>query len=398
MDEIRADAAIVQQHGALRGRAIPGDGPAVLHQPSQQGDQAVAVLRHRAGEPVEPRRAGKALLPLAIDERPDGGRVLARAGGRGAIDPDGAAVDGHGIDANDRQAGRLVQPGERRHREVAEVLVVDRVVFQPIEKLPEIGHLDDHEPVLGQQVPGPAEEALRVVHVGEDVVPDDGPRRSVGGEDLAGGVGVEEAVHRVDGVRAREGRDVRGRLDAEGSHAERPEPLEQASVVAADLDDEVAGLEAQKARHLVRVRGVMGGHRLRGAGDVDVVTEQRGGVDDVQELDECASLAEVDVEREERLGRELLMRPEEAVGERLRAERQDAPDARATAPSASGTPPVPRPVRDRSRAGSFRTVHGVGPGARPRTAHARSRHRARLFTSRTGGRTPGSAVCQWPGR
>ena len=64
-------------------------------------------------------------------------------------------------------------------------------------------------------------------------------------------------------------------------------------------------------------------HRLRGTGQVKVVRKQHSGVDHVEQLDERAGLAQVDVQWIPSLRGELFARRQEGVGQRLRSQRKE---------------------------------------------------------------------------
>jgi hypothetical protein len=101
-----------------------------------------------------------------------------RAGARWARplldeDPQRAAVDGDALHVVQEQALAREQLAQRRGREVAEVLVVDRVELEVLEEVAQVRRLDDGGAVRPEQAADAAHEVLRVRHVRQHVAGED---------------------------------------------------------------------------------------------------------------------------------------------------------------------------------------------------------------------------------
>ena len=125
-----------------------------------------------------------------------------------------------------------------RAREVAEVLVVDRVELAVVDQVLDVRVLDRRQPVVGEQDRESLDEAVQRRRVRHDVVRDD----QVGAPSLAAQppreVGVEElAQRRHAGVLGGSGL-VGRRVDPEHGHVALHEVPEEVPVVRGDLDDE----------------------------------------------------------------------------------------------------------------------------------------------------------------
>src|ERR1700737_360972 len=59
---------------------------------------------------------------------------------------------------------------DRGQGEIAEVLVVDGVELAPVDKVPDVGNLDDGDPRIFQDVGHPADHAIQVRDVRQHVV------------------------------------------------------------------------------------------------------------------------------------------------------------------------------------------------------------------------------------
>ena len=99
-------------------------------------------------------------------------RVTCRLRGSGPR-AQGAAVGGQLLDVDHRQARRREHPLGGEQAEVGVVLVVDRVVLVALDEALEVGDLDAHDAVVGDQPTQPRAEVDDVGDVGEDVVGDD---------------------------------------------------------------------------------------------------------------------------------------------------------------------------------------------------------------------------------
>ena len=158
---------------------------------------------------------------------------------------------------------------------------------------------------------------------------------SVRGE-LARELAAEEPHDRRDAELARRLGDVRGRLDAERRDAALDEVLQQVAVVARDLDDQAVGAEAEALdRHrrrsaCVRDPGV-GVRREVGVLGEDVLRRH-----ELLELHQQAVLADLRVERIERLHRVGAVGRHVALAQRRHAEVDERVAQRRRAEAAAG--------------------------------------------------------------
>jgi ribosomal 30S subunit maturation factor RimM len=88
------------------------------------------------------------------------------------------------------------------------------------------------------------------------------------------------------------------------------EALQQAAVVTGDFDYQVIRTQVQKFDNRPGILDVVSCYGIRGAGNVDVVTEQDLRINNVQELYQRAGLTEVQVQREAQLAACLIWRLE----------------------------------------------------------------------------------------
>ncbi len=81
-----------------------------------------------------------------------------------------ATVNGHALDVVQIQPMLPEQFIQRRDREVAEVLVVDRVEFHMIDEIHHIGHFNDSQAILLQDRMDAGNKAIQIRDVGQDIV------------------------------------------------------------------------------------------------------------------------------------------------------------------------------------------------------------------------------------
>ena len=344
-NEVRADRTIVEQRVPLGGRTVARDAPALAGEPLEELAKLRALCRDVARELLPPGKTREAAFSLRIGERPHVCTHVAVTLAQSGIHADRAAMHRHLVDANDREADRLAQAHERRDGEIAEMLVVHGIVLEALEHRARVRHFHDDETVAIDECLRAAQKVLGVVDMGEHVIADDGPRGPTRGSQRRSPCAVEELAHALDTALLRERRDVERRLDAERAYAEVAKAGEQAAVVARHFDDEIIRCESEQVGDGARIRDVVRRNGFRGAGDVDVVAEQQLGVDDVDELDERAGLAEIDVERKGELVARVGDVAQVRVRERLRTEREEAGEAVSSAGPAVRADAVHGPAR-----------------------------------------------------
>ena len=130
-------------------------------------------------------------------------------------DPQRPSVDRDAVDSFDAQAHRLRKGEKGVDREVAQVLVVDRVVLQSVEELADVRHFDNDGAPRPEKRTGASEKTARVVDVREHVVGHDCRCVTVGLPHVTRDVLGEELIDGFDTSSVGQLRDVACRLDAE---------------------------------------------------------------------------------------------------------------------------------------------------------------------------------------
>ena len=125
----------------------------------------------------------------------------------------------------------------RRDAEVAQMLVVDRVIRGLLEQIHEIWELRNKDPSVLEQRRHPVHQSVEIVDVRNDVVPDKRRGAAVLRRDLARDGFAEEFVERRDAGGVSHRGNVPRRLDPEDPDGVAVEGAEQSPVVAPDLDD-----------------------------------------------------------------------------------------------------------------------------------------------------------------
>ena len=180
-------------------------------------------------------------------------------------------------------------------------MLVDGVELRLLDQPEEMRELHRDHAARREQDPHAFDEVVQRGHVREHVVAYD----QVGLPPLAREPGRRLASEELD-----ERRDpsllghlghVGRRLDPEHRDTGLHEPLEEVAVVARDLDDRALGAEAEARNRRLDVGLRVPHPALRDRGEVDVVREDVLGRLDLLKLDEEAPVADVRVQRQERL-------------------------------------------------------------------------------------------------
>ena len=142
----------VQQRAALGRRAVGGDARARRPSARRAARRAPPRARRRASANASygverrrrpsppPRRAASRHRVRRLAHVPGGGE-----------DPQRAAVDRDALDVDDDEPVAREQRVERGEREVAEVLVVDRVELAAVDHVLDVRRLDHRDAVVGEQ-------------------------------------------------------------------------------------------------------------------------------------------------------------------------------------------------------------------------------------------------------
>jgi hypothetical protein len=221
-------------------------------------------------------------------------------------------------------------------REVLEVLVVDRVELVVLDEPQQVRHLDRHHAVVGQQDLEAGDEVVEVRHVRHHVVGGDQVGALALGDEVAGRLAPEEADERLDSELLCHLGDVGGRLDAQRRDAALDDVPQQVAVVARDLHDQAVGAEAEALdRHLDVAARVLD-PRVGVRREVRVLGEDVVGGDERLELHQQAALADLRVERVERLHRVDALGWHVALAQRRHAEVDEGVAQRGCAEAARG--------------------------------------------------------------
>ena len=276
-------------------------------------------------------------------------------------------MDTEVFDVVQEQAVAAHERVDRGAREVAEVLVIDRVELAVFDEVANVGVLDRDDPVVGDKGPHARDEAVEVGHVGHDVVRDDHVGPEPFRPEPLGQLDAEELAQRRDPLRLR-GVGLIGRgVDAEHADPALGEVPEQVAVVAGDLHDEAVRTQPARLDEAERVRPRVveqsGGERR----EVQVVLDEellRWHL--LEDLHERAARTERDVQRESRLRVVQTVLAHERIGQGRRAERKERPEAVRAAGSTGARVrhrPAP-PTRRRPNATGRRAV--LPPASGPR--------------------------------
>ena len=145
------------------------------------------------------------------------------------------------FDFDDLQVVSPEKAVERGQREVAEVLVIDRVELDVIDQLLEVRSFDDDDAVRFQNRLETRDDSVQIGDVGENVVGVNDICPFTVSRELLGEITAEEFADRADPFFGlRHARDVASRFDTENGDARLLVPLEQVAIVAGDFDDEAA--------------------------------------------------------------------------------------------------------------------------------------------------------------
>jgi hypothetical protein len=323
VDQVGVDAGVVDQRGALGRRPVGGDRLALRLEVAQQGQEAVADAFDPGGEVLVVADVEHAQL-LLLTQVPL--HVVAGLVVLAEVPAEGAPVEvGEVLDVVEEQPVAAHQGVDGGAREVAEVLVVDRVELAVLDEVADAGVLDRDHARLLEQLAVTRHEAVEVGHVRHHVVGDDDVGLALLGRQLAGEVGAEElgeGRHAVGlGRRRLGGRGV----DAEHGHAGLDEVLQQVAVVARHLDHEAVGPEALA---LDVGQGVGAGVPQQVVGErreIEVVVdEELLGRHFLGDLHQRTAGAERHLERERLVGTGRSVGRDQGVGQRRAAEVEEA--------------------------------------------------------------------------
>src|SRR6266851_544939 len=318
VQRLAADAAVIQQGRAFGGGSIARQARIVLFEVREEPAQLTFQLPHPGSELGVELYAVEAGRPFLLKQLANRIRRRARASD---VELQRATVDRKTLDVDDGEPVPAEQRLQRDEREVAEVLVVDRVELERLDHRLDVGDLDDRHAVRLQHLGDARDKTVEVAYVGEHVVGVHDIRESAFAMQLVRDLGAKEFCQSVDSALARPLRDVGGRLDPEHRHAGLLVELQQVAVIAGQLDDEAV---APEPAGLDDAPGALLGvtqHRLGERREIEVVAEQLLRRDRLRDLHQRALGTEREVEREASLRLLQLLFGQEGVGEGRLSER-----------------------------------------------------------------------------
>jgi hypothetical protein len=148
LDEVAVDPAVVEEHAGPRRRADARDAPAPPADVEEQREQPLLGVDHPPPKLIEPVGRVEAVLLLLAALRLESRRRLA-ALALYRPDADRAAVGRDPLAVDDGEAGPLEDRGQRAQPVEAEVLVVDRVVLEPLDEVEQVMRLGNEDAAVG---------------------------------------------------------------------------------------------------------------------------------------------------------------------------------------------------------------------------------------------------------
>ena len=147
------------------------------------------------------------------------------------------------LDVIQRESVPLEETRQGCHREVAQMLVVDRVKLAVVDQILNVRDFDDDHTVFLQEDPDTFHEPVEVGDVGQDVVGDDHVRSDAFVAQPRGQLITEEGAQGPNpGLLGNPGRSLR-RIDPKDRDAPLHEVLQHIPIVARELHDEAVRAE-----------------------------------------------------------------------------------------------------------------------------------------------------------
>ncbi len=222
----------------------------------------------------------------------------------GGIDPNRAAVRGNALGVKDLQTMLFQQGLQTVQRVVAQVLVINRVVLQRLDKGHEIVRLRNKHAIVVEQLQDGAHDLMNVLDVRENVRRRDDLRLLPLLDDLFRNLTTKVGLNGRDAAIARDLTDVF-----------RRDPLhlvlllkvaQEVAVVGADIDNQVLGFQVNQRGTLLEKLGEIVAQDLGCAARVGIfLGKQHMRIHDAAELNEVALLAPQQLRRIARLFRRL---------------------------------------------------------------------------------------------
>ena len=173
IEEVGANAAVVEQSIAFARRSVAADGLAFLLAADQELEQGALGAMHLLAEARIGCEVIQSDFALMGQELRHGAGLRVRRIGPAKEHPERAAVGRDLLDIEHTQAVAPRQSLDGEEREVGKVLVVDRIELIFREQPLEMGKFERDDPLRRQHMLHPGNEVIEVGNLGEDVVADD---------------------------------------------------------------------------------------------------------------------------------------------------------------------------------------------------------------------------------
>ena len=212
-------------------------------------------------------------------------------------------------------------PAESHQRVVAEMFVIDVVELVQRQQVEDVMELESRHAGRFEQFLESGDEVVQVRDVRHDVVGRHQVGRMALFAQLAGPSSApkNKHLHRNAKLAGRVGH-VGGRFHTQDRNALRQEPPQEVAVVGGDLDHLAAGPELEARGHVVGVALAVVQHRLHVGREVRVLGKDGLAGLEFLQLHQEALVADVGVQREERLHPVEVFRLADGIGHRRHAQ------------------------------------------------------------------------------
>jgi hypothetical protein len=214
---------------------------------------------------------------------------------------------------NDAQSESFNEYCQGPNGKVREMLVVNRVELELVEHVDHIRHFDHKHAILSEQSEHCPDKAIKIIHMSEDIRTHNRFRGAALPKDSRGHVLVEERSEGLYATPLRDRGDIRCGLYPQWPYPMGLRVLQEGPVIASNVHDEASPGEAEFVDEICRELGEMDLHRLGRARQIHVLTKQGLRWHHIDELDQPAIWAEVDIKWKMRLWQSKLRGRQEVV-------------------------------------------------------------------------------------
>ena len=221
VDEVRPDAAVVEQGVPLARGAIAGDGRALALQPDKEIEDAALGLLHLGREAAVPVDVGEpeGLLGRPAAPSPKGATGWVEVPLVVGVHPQRSAVRRDLLDVEHLETVPGEDGGDGMEREVREVLVIDGVELVLVDEPQHVGELERDHPVWSQDQGHAGDEVVDIRNLSQHVVAEQEVGPPSLGRQLGGQLDPEEADQGRNAYFFGGGGDVGSRFDPEDGDA-----------------------------------------------------------------------------------------------------------------------------------------------------------------------------------